>query len=92
MTTAGPITLRSLRLDAGLDHKQLASLVSSLTGRPVTWRASVMWEFRGVTDVDTLFALSGVYDRPPDVIRAASRNTRTFGGPDLPRGRKRKSQ
>jgi hypothetical protein len=90
--TAAPVTLRSLRLAEGLDHGDLAARVSLATGRRVTWRASVMWEFRGVKDIDTVLALAGIYQRPVDMIRTASANSRALGGPPIPRGPKKKSR
>lgn len=84
-------TIRTLRLAAGLSYEQLAAYVSLTTGRIVSSRAAVQWEWRGVKNGELEEALSSALGVTVQAIRDASKASRISPGPALPRGGRRKT-
>lgn len=74
-------TLRDLRLKQGLDHAQVVEgMAAYLQQPPKSHRASVLYEFRGVRDVQLLRALGAVYGVSLEYIEQAAENTRAKKG------------
>ena len=76
------ITLRSLRMDAGMTCEQLAAAVSREVGETLTLQAVQSWERRGIRDVSRVLALAKIYRTTPTVITIASSNSSQY--PNFP--------
>lgn len=81
------MTLRDLRISAGLSLAQVAGEVSRATGREYKDRAAHMWEIRGTNQGKISLALANLYGKSREEIEEAIAQSAAGNAPALRPGR-----
>ena len=84
------MTLRDLRINAGLDYAKVAEHVTAQTGRHYQPGTVTLWEHRGIERADVLASLTSLYGVTMEEIIAAAKRSAEGKGPLQKRGRKSK--